>query len=113
MLEVGCFGMGFPSAVRARRGRLARYAARRLALGFAARAGPIRVFCGFRRARMGALNEFWDVPRCGQSNPIASFGAKAEVPVFAGVVEQVDQQLDVLPAVLLDFVHAAFFPPDQ
>jgi hypothetical protein len=82
-------------------------------LRFAARARPIRLYCGFRGARVGVLDELWDVPRCGQSNPIASLGAKAEVPVFAGVVEQVDQQLDVLPAVLLDLVHATFLPPDQ
>jgi hypothetical protein len=62
---------------------------------------------------MGALDELWDLPGCGQSNPIASLGSEAEVSVFVGVAEKVDQQRDVLSAVSLDLVHATLLPPGQ
>jgi hypothetical protein len=41
---------------------------------------------------MGALDEFWNLPRCGQPNPIAPLGSETEVSVFAGVAQKVDQQ---------------------
>jgi hypothetical protein len=62
---------------------------------------------------MGALDEFGYLPDCGQSNPIASLGSEAEVSVFVGVVEKVDQQRDVLSAVSFDLVHATLLPPGQ
>jgi hypothetical protein len=76
-------------------------------------AQSIGLVCGFGWARMGALDEFWDLPGRGQPNPISPFGSETQVSVFAGVVEQIDQQFDILPAVLLDLVHATFLPPDQ
>jgi hypothetical protein len=62
---------------------------------------------------MGALDEFWYLPGCGQSNSIASLGSETEVSVFAGVAEKVDQQRDVLLAISLDLVHATLLPPGQ
>jgi len=78
-----------------------------------ATAAPIRSVRGFGGARVGAFDELWYPPVCGQSNPIASLGSETEVSVFACVVEKIDQQRDVLSAVSLDLVHATLLPPDQ
>jgi hypothetical protein len=78
-----------------------------------ARAHPICLVFGFGWTRMGALDELWDLPGGGQSNPIAPLGSETEVSVFAGVAQKVDQQRDVLSAISLDLVHATLLPPGQ